>query len=432
MLQELVVGQDEAKKKLSLALISRARKELITNEDLRENVKRQNVMLIGKTGTGKTELSRSLSKISGSPFVKADATKFTEVGYVGSDVENMVKELAEAGLAMQKKNLLKDQKLQQSIAAKVNKQIIVALCAKDDINLTDAVYEDMVKRLEAGEFNSSIIEVSVEVKKPDNVGSAPFDVSGLQGIISMLPLDSVGGSKKNSRKVKKLTVSEARDILMNEEKDSISSEDCSARALADVQKNGIIFIDEIDKLISSHKGSSRGDVSREGVQRDLLSIIDGTTVQTKLGDVSTDNILFICAGAFESAKPSDLLPELQGRFPISAKLKPLSVDDLKDILVKPKYSLLKQQVALMETEGGKIEITDEAILEIAKVANLLNTTYNNTGARRLQGVVECVFEEVSFNGFKGKKEFSIDKDYVVKVTKKLFEEDSRREDLYIL
>lgn len=433
-LEERVIGQSNAKKKLALALISRNRQESIEDKEMRDNIKRKNVMLIGKTGTGKTELSKSIASILKAPFVKADATKFTEIGYVGSDAETMIKDLVENSIMLQRKIEASDPELMNSAEGKVIEKIIQIIASKDAIQLTPAVKEDMISRFKNGEFDNTIIEVSLKIKKKDSGGSQ-IDLPGAQGIISMLPMDIFGGSDKkdSSKKLKKIPAKDAFKALLEEEVEALRDDDLLVqKAIKRAEEAGIVFIDEIDKLISSHKGSSRGDVSREGVQRDLLPIVDGTKVKTKHGDIDTKNILFICAGAFESAKPIDLLPELQGRFPINAKLSSLTVKELTEILSKPKFSLIKQHIALMETEGGKVEITDDAIRRIAEISNDLNLTFNNIGARRLQGVTDCVFEELSFNGFKGKKTFKIDTAYVNKVTKKMFDEDVHREDLYIL
>jgi ATP-dependent HslUV protease ATP-binding subunit HslU len=387
-LDRFIVGQADAKRAVAIALRNRWRR-LQLDERLREEVLPKNILMIGPTGVGKTEISRRLAKLAGAPFLKVEATKFTEVGYVGRDVDQIVRDLVEVAITLTRERKRKDVQARAQQAAEER-----ALDALVGANASAATKETFRRKLRAGELDDKEIEIEVQAS-----GGLPlFDIPGMpgaqMGAISIGDIfGKLGGARTKSRRV---TVREAHEILINEESDKLLDTDqLTQEAIRSVENNGIVFLDEIDKICAGD-GRIGADVSREGVQRDLLPLIEGTTVATKHGSVKTDHVLFIASGAFHTAKPSDLLPELQGRLPIRVELKPLTRDDLRRILTEPEASLIKQYVALMATEGVKLEFAEDAIDAVADVAVAVNSSVENIGARRLQTVMERVLDEVSF------------------------------------
>ncbi|MBS0252109.1 MAG: ATP-dependent protease ATPase subunit HslU [Proteobacteria bacterium] len=387
-LDRYIVGQNDAKRAVAIALRNRWRRQQLTGE-LRDEVLPKNILMIGPTGVGKTEISRRLAKLAGAPFLKVEATKFTEVGYVGRDVESIVRDLVEVGLG-----LVKESK-RQGVRAKAEKaaeeRVLDALVGS---NASPSTRDSFRKKLRNNELNDKEIDILVN----DTASPIPtFDMPG--GSMATINIGEMLGKALGQRtKSRRVTVKDSFEILIAEESDKlIDSDQISGEAIAAVENNGIVFLDEIDKITSRSDGARGGaDVSREGVQRDLLPLIEGTTVATKYGPVKTDHILFIASGAFHVAKPSDLLPELQGRLPIRVELNALSRDDMKRILTEPQASLIKQYVALMETEGLTLEFKPDAIDALADAAVEVNSTVENIGARRLQTVLERVLDEVSF------------------------------------
>jgi len=387
-LDRFIVGQGDAKRAVAIALRNRWRR-LQLDERLREEVLPKNILMIGPTGVGKTEISRRLAKLAGAPFLKVEATKFTEVGYVGRDVEQIVRDLVEVAITLTRERKRKDVQARAQQAAEDR-----ALDALVGANASASTKETFRRKLRAGELDDKEIEIEVQASS----GLPLFDIPGMpgaqMGAISIGDIfGKLGGGRTKSRRV---TVRDAHDILINEESDKLlDTEQLTQEAIRSVENNGIVFLDEIDK-ICARDGRIGADVSREGVQRDLLPLIEGTTVATKHGSVKTDHVLFIASGAFHTAKPSDLLPELQGRLPIRVELKPLTRDDFRRILTEPEASLIKQYVALMKTEGVTLDITDGAIDALADIAVAVNSSVENIGARRLQTVMERVLDEVSF------------------------------------
>ncbi len=387
-LDRFIVGQADAKRAVAIALRNRWRR-LQLDERLREEVLPKNILMIGPTGVGKTEISRRLAKLAGAPFLKVEATKFTEVGYVGRDVEQIVRDLVEVAIALTRDRKRKDVQARAQQAAEER-----ALDALVGANASAATKETFRRKLRAGELDDKEIEIEVQTS-----GGLPlFDIPGMpgaqMGAISIGDIfGKLGGGRTKSRRV---TVRDAHEILINEESDKLlDTEQLTQEAIRSVENNGIVFLDEIDK-ICARDGRIGADVSREGVQRDLLPLIEGTTVATKHGSVKTDHVLFIASGAFHTAKPSDLLPELQGRLPIRVELKPLTRDDFRRILTEPEASLIKQYVALMATEGVKLEFSEDAVDAVADVAVAVNSSVENIGARRLQTVMERVLDDISF------------------------------------
>ena len=405
-LDRFIVGQSEAKRAVAIALRNRWRR-LQLDEKLREEVLPKNILMIGPTGVGKTEISRRLAKLAGAPFLKVEATKFTEVGYVGRDVEQIVRDLVEIAILQTREKRRKDVQARAELAAE--ERVLAALVGA---NASPATKDAFRKKLRAGELDDKEIEIEVQASG----ASMPlFEIPGMpgaqMGAISLGDLFGKGfGGRTKSRRV---TVQESHDILVNEESDKLlDQEQLVGEAIKAVENNGIVFLDEIDK-ICARDGRVGADVSREGVQRDLLPLIEGTTVATKHGSVKTDHILFIASGAFHVSKPSDLLPELQGRLPIRVELKPLTRDDFRKILTEPEASLIKQTVALLATEGVNLQFTDDAVDAIADIAVEVNGNVENIGARRLQTVMERVLDEISFTAPDRSGELvRIDGDYV--------------------
>jgi ATP-dependent HslUV protease ATP-binding subunit HslU len=407
-LDRYIVGQQDAKRAVAIALRNRWRRQQLEG-DLKEEVQPKNILMIGPTGVGKTEISRRLAKLAGAPFIKVEATKFTEVGYVGRDVDSIIRDLVEVALALVKDTKRKEVRTRAEKNAE--ERVLDALVGATS---SPATRETFRKRLRAGELNDKEIEVQVA----ETAGGLPmFDIPGAPGAsIGAINIgDMLGKAFGQRMKARRVTVSDSYDVLIAEESDKlIDGEQLTSEAINAVQNNGIVFLDEIDKICSRTDGTRIGaDVSREGVQRDLLPLIEGTTISTKYGPVKTDHVLFIASGAFHVAKPSDLLPELQGRLPIRVELQPLTREDLRRILTEPEASLIKQYVALMATESLDLTFTDDAIDALADAAVLVNSTVEYIGARRLQTVMERVLDEISFDASdRGGQAVRIDAAYV--------------------
>jgi ATP-dependent HslUV protease ATP-binding subunit HslU len=388
-LDRFIVGQADAKRAVAIALRNRWRR-LQLDDRLREEVLPKNILMIGPTGVGKTEISRRLAKLAGAPFLKVEATKFTEVGYVGRDVEQIVRDLVEVAIALIRERKRKDVQTRAQKAAE--DRVLDALVGA---NASASTKETFRKKLRTNELDDKEIEIEVQSA---GGGMPLFDIPGMPGAqMGAISIGDIFGKLGGGRtKTRRVTVHDSYDILINEESDKLLDTDqLTQEAIRAVENNGIVFLDEIDK-ICAREGRIGADVSREGVQRDLLPLIEGTTVATKHGPVKTDHILFIASGAFHISKPSDLLPELQGRLPIRVELKPLSRDDMRRILTEPEASLIKQYIALMATEGVTLEFSEDAIDAVADVAVAVNSSVENIGARRLQTVMERVLDEVSF------------------------------------
>jgi ATP-dependent HslUV protease ATP-binding subunit HslU len=388
-LDRFIIGQKDAKRAVAVALRSRWRRKQL-DESLREEVYPKNILMIGPTGVGKTEISRRLAKLAKAPFIKVEATKFTEVGYVGRDVEQIVRDLVDSAIAMTRDQMREDVKAKAARAAE--DRVIEAIAGSDAREATRELFR---KKLRSGELDDTEIELEVA----DTSNPMPmFDIPGQPGSqMGMMNLGDIFGKALGQRTTKrKMTVSQSHDVLMEEEADKLLDDEAvTRRAMSAVEENGIVFLDEIDKVCA--RSDARGaDVSREGVQRDLLPLIEGTTVSTKYGPIKTDHILFIASGAFHVAKPSDLLPELQGRLPIRVELRALNEGDFVRILTETDNALTLQYRALMETEGVDVTFCDDGISAIAKIAAEVNQSVENIGARRLYTVMERIFEELSF------------------------------------
>lgn len=389
-LDRYIVGQGDAKRAVAIALRNRWRRQQLTGE-LRDEVLPKNILMIGPTGVGKTEISRRLAKLAGAPFLKVEATKFTEVGYVGRDVESIIRDLVEVGIALVKDSKRKDVRAKAEKAAE--ERVLDALVGATS---SPSTRESFRKKLRGNELNDKEIDIMVAESAP---ALPMFEMPG-GGSMSTINIGEMLGKALGQRtKSRRVTVKDSFDFLIAEESDKLIDNDLiTSEAIAAVENNGIVFLDEIDKICSRGETTRSGaEVSREGVQRDLLPLIEGTTVTTKYGPVKTDHVLFIASGAFHVAKPSDLLPELQGRLPIRVELSALTRDDLRRILTEPQASLITQYIALMATEGLMLDFTADAIDKIADTAVEVNATVENIGARRLQTILERVLDEVSFD-----------------------------------
>jgi len=390
-LDRYIIGQKAAKRAVSIALRNRWRRQQLEGE-LREEVLPKNILMIGPTGVGKTEISRRLARLAGAPFIKVEATKFTEVGYVGRDVEQIIRDLMEAAIGLVREDKRKEVSAKAHLMAE--ERVLDALVGE---NAQKTTRESFRKKLREGDLDDKEIEVQVA----DTGGSMPtLDIPGMPGgQMGMINIGDIMGKAFGGQRTKprRINVKDSYDILTAEESDKLLDDDIIVQeAISVVENNGIVFLDEIDKICTRSERTG-GDVSREGVQRDLLPLIEGTTVSTKYGPVKTDHVLFIASGAFHVSKPSDLLPELQGRLPIRVELRALTKDDFKRILTEPRASLIKQYVALMATEGVELEFTEDGVDAIADIAVEVNSNVENIGARRLMTVMEKILDEISFD-----------------------------------
>ena len=405
-LDRYVIGQNAAKRAVAIALRNRWRRQALKG-DMKDEVLPKNILMIGPTGVGKTEISRRLSKLAEAPFIKVEATRFTEVGYVGRDVEQIIRDLLEIAIAIEKERMRKEvySKAQQA----AEERVLNALVGN---KASIATRESFRKRLRSGDLDNNKIEIEIN----DTPNMPSFEIPGMPGAnVGMINISEMFGKNIKKGKKKKITVKESHDILIAEESDKMIEDDKIIKtAKISTEDNGIVFLDEIDKVCARGERIG-GDVSREGVQRDLLPLIEGTTVSTKHGTIKTDHILFIASGAFQLAKPSDLLPELQGRLPIRVELNALTSDDFIRILEEPDNSLIKQYKALLKTEKVTLEFPKDGIETIAKLATEVNSNIENIGARRLHTIIEKVLDEISFTATdKGGETIVIDKNYVIK------------------
>jgi ATP-dependent HslUV protease ATP-binding subunit HslU len=405
-LDRYIVGQDDAKRAVAVALRNRWRRKQLTGV-MREEVSPKNILMIGPTGVGKTEIARRLAKLANAPFLKVEATKFTEVGYVGRDVDQIIRDLVEAGIGMVKVTRRKDVEAQAHLNAE--SRVLEALVGA---NASEITKENFRKKLRSNSLDDKEIEIQVA-----DTGGTAFDIPGMPGgSASVINISDIMGKAFGGRtKTRRMTVKASYELLIAEESDKLlDPEQINQEAIDLVENNGIVFLDEIDKICARAERQG-GDVSREGVQRDLLPLIEGTTVSTKYGPVKTDHVLFIASGAFHIAKPSDLLPELQGRLPIRVELKALGREDFRRILTEPECSLIKQYKALLGTEGIDLNFTEESIVAIANIAAEINASIENIGARRLHTVLERVLDDISYTATDRSGEaVTIDEPYVQK------------------
>jgi ATP-dependent HslUV protease ATP-binding subunit HslU len=405
-LDRYVIGQNGAKRAVAIALRNRWRRQALKG-DMRDEVLPKNILMIGPTGVGKTEISRRLSKLAEAPFVKVEATRFTEVGYVGRDVEQIIRDLLEIAIAIEKERMRKEVYAKAQLAAE--ERVLDTLVGN---KASIATRESFRKRLRNGDLDDNEIEIEVN----EASGMPSFEIPGMPGAnVGMINISEMLGKAGKKGKKKKMKVKESHEILIAEESDKMIEQDSIIKiAKTSTENNGIVFLDEIDK-VSARGDRVGGDVSREGVQRDLLPLIEGTTVNTKHGPIKTDHILFIASGAFQLAKPSDLLPELQGRLPIRVELSALTSNDFKRILEEPDNSLIKQYKALLQTEKVTLEFTKDGIEAIAALATEINASIENIGARRLHTIIERVLDDISFTATdRSGEKVIIDKNYVVK------------------
>ncbi len=408
-LDRYVIGQKEAKKAVAVALRNRWRRQALSDE-MRDEVLPKNILMIGPTGVGKTEISRRLSKLAEAPFIKVEATRFTEVGYVGRDVEQIIRDLVEIAIAMEREKKRKEVNAKAQLLAE--DKVLDALVGN---KASVATRESFRKRLRNGDLDHNQIEIEVL----DSTNSMPsFEIPGMPGAnVGMVNIGEILGKSMGNKKgkKKKMTVKESHEILVAQESDKMIEEDKIVQeAKKSTEDNGIVFLDEIDK-VSARGDRAGGDVSREGVQRDLLPLIEGTTVNTKHGPIKTDHILFIASGAFQLAKPSDLLPELQGRLPIRVELSALNEKDFIRILKEPDNSLIKQYKALLKTENVDLEFKDDGIEMLAKISTEVNSSIENIGARRLHTIIEKVLDDISFNATdRAGEKIVVDKEFVQK------------------
>ena len=406
-LDRYVIGQKDAKKAVAVALRNRWRRQALSDE-MRDEVLPKNILMIGPTGVGKTEISRRLSKLAEAPFIKVEATRFTEVGYVGRDVEQIIRDLIEIAIAMEREKKRKEVKAKAEL--KAEEKVLDALVGN---KASVATRESFRKRLRTGDLDDNEIEIEVQNTSSPLQG---FEIPGMPGgNVGMVNLGDILGKSMGGKKgkKKKMTVKESHDILVAQESDKMIEEDkIITEAKKATEENGIVFLDEIDK-VSARSDRVGGDVSREGVQRDLLPLIEGTTVSTKHGPIKTDHILFIASGAFQLAKPSDLLPELQGRLPIRVELDALKEEDFKRILKEPDNSLIKQYKELLKTENVNLKFTDDGIDMLAKISAEVNSSVENIGARRLHTIIEKVLDDISFNATdRAGETITVDQKYV--------------------